>query len=59
MGIFVKAKPKAKQERIEKIDNTHFVVAVKGSPKQGRVRVMFCFFTLYKLGWISGEEVKA
>ncbi len=34
--IFVKAKPNAKEERVEKIDDTHFVVAVKEPPKQGR-----------------------
>ncbi len=46
MKIFVKAKPLAKEERIEKIDpptpelrragEMHFIVAVKEPPKQGR-----------------------
>ena len=36
MKIFVKAKPSAKEERIEKLDETHFVVAVKEPPKDGR-----------------------
>lgn len=36
MKIFVKARAGAKEERVEKIDDTHFVVAVKEPPKQGR-----------------------
>jgi len=36
MKIFVKAKPKAKRESIEKIDKNHFVVCVKQAPEQGR-----------------------
>lgn len=36
MRIFVKAKPSAKEERIEKVDDTHFVVLVKEPPVQGR-----------------------
>ncbi|MCX6731670.1 MAG: DUF167 domain-containing protein [Candidatus Parcubacteria bacterium] len=36
MKIFVKAKPLAKEERIEKIDELNFVVSVKEPPKKGR-----------------------
>ena len=36
MKIFVKAKPVAKEEKVEKIDENHFVVAVKEPPKDGR-----------------------
>lgn len=36
MKIFVKAKPNAKEEKVEKIDETHFVVVVKEPPIQGR-----------------------
>ena len=36
MKIFVKAKPNAKEERVEKIDSAHFVVSVKEPPKEGR-----------------------
>lgn len=36
MKIFVKAKPRSKEERVEKIDDTHFVVFVKEPPVQGR-----------------------
>ncbi len=36
MKIFVKAKPRSKEERVEKIDDTHFIVAVKNPPVQGK-----------------------
>lgn len=36
MKIFVKAKPRSKEERVEKIDDTHFVVFVKEPPMQGK-----------------------
>ncbi len=36
MKIFVKAKPAAKEEKVEKIDETNFVVSVKEPPVQGR-----------------------
>lgn len=36
MKIFVKAKPLAKEERVEKIDEFNFVVNVKEPPKKGR-----------------------
>lgn len=35
MTVFVKAKPKAKEEKIEKVDETHFVVCVKEPPIKG------------------------
>jgi len=36
MKIFVTAKPLAKTEGVEKIDDAHFVVAVKEPPREGR-----------------------
>ena len=36
MKIFVKAKLRAKEKRIKKIDDTHFEVAVKDPPVDGR-----------------------
>lgn len=36
MKIFVKAKPGAREEKIEKMDDTHFIVSVKEPPKDGR-----------------------
>lgn len=35
MNIFVQAKPAAKKEEIEKIDDTHFKVSVKEPPVRG------------------------
>jgi uncharacterized protein (TIGR00251 family) len=36
MKIFVKAKPEAREEKIEKISDDHFAVFVKEPAKQGR-----------------------
>ena len=36
MKIFVKAKPNAREAKIEKIDETHFLIAVKEPPIQGK-----------------------
>lgn len=36
MKIFVKVKPKAKEEIVEKIDDANFKVSVKEPPVQGR-----------------------
>lgn len=35
MKIFVKAKPLAKEEKIDKVDEIHFIVAVKEPPIRG------------------------
>lgn len=48
MKIFVAAKPMAKEERVEKLDETHFVVSVKEPPIQGRanqaiIKALACF----------------
>lgn len=36
MKLFVTAKPMAREEKVEKIDATHFTVAVKELPVEGR-----------------------
>ena len=36
MKIFVKAKPNAREQSVEMIDELHFVVAVKEPPVQGK-----------------------
>ena len=36
MKIFVKAKPGAREEAIEKISDTNFVIAVKEPPRGGK-----------------------
>jgi len=51
MKIAVKAKPGAGQEQVEKIDETHFVVAVQEPPIQGRanaaiVRALAAHFSI-------------
>lgn len=35
MKIFVKAKPNAREDKVEKIDETHFIISVKEPPVQG------------------------
>ena len=35
MQIFVKAKPMAYENKVDKIDDTHFTVAVKEPPQNG------------------------
>jgi len=35
MKIFIKAKPNAKEEKIEKIDDSHYLVSVKEPPVKG------------------------
>ncbi len=39
MKIFVKAKPAAKEEKILKIDETHYAVSVKEPPVNGRANI--------------------
>lgn len=51
MKIFVKAEPNAKQEKIEKIDETNFIVAVKEPPVRGKanaaiITVLADYFSL-------------
>ena len=36
MKIFVTAKPKAKKEGVEKIDDTHFIVRIRAVPQDGK-----------------------
>ena len=36
MKIFVKAKPDSNENKVEKIDDSNFVVSVKDPPVQGR-----------------------
>ena len=36
MRIFVKAKPSARKEAVEKVDDLHFVVSVKEPPDKGK-----------------------
>lgn len=36
MKIFIKAKPNSKEEKVEKVDESHFVVSVKEPPEKGK-----------------------
>lgn len=36
MKIFVKSRPGARQEKVEKIDDTHYTVSVKAPPERGK-----------------------
>jgi len=36
MKIFVKAKPRAREEKVERIDDSNYVVSVKEPPEKGK-----------------------
>lgn len=36
MKIFVKSKPGAREEKVEKVDDSHYTVAVKAPPEKGK-----------------------
>lgn len=36
MKFFITVKPKSKEERVEKIDDTHFVARVKATAREGK-----------------------
>lgn len=36
LRLFVKAKPNSREEKVERVDETHFVVFVKESPEKGK-----------------------
>lgn len=68
MKLFVAAKPGARREKVEKIDETHFEVAVKEPPVQGRanaaiIRALADFLALppsrlrIVSGWSSRRKV--
>jgi len=65
MKIFVKVKPKAKEEKVEKIDDINFKVSVKESPEKGRanravVKTLADYFTVNQTNVriISGSTSK-
>lgn len=39
MKIFVKAKPLAREEKVERVDSSHFVVAVTAPPRDGATNI--------------------
>ncbi|OGH92604.1 MAG: hypothetical protein A2534_00190 [Candidatus Magasanikbacteria bacterium RIFOXYD2_FULL_39_9] len=42
MKIYIKAKPNSYEDKVEKIDDTHFVVAVKEPPQNGLANKGIC-----------------
>lgn len=36
MKLFVKVKPKAREEKVEKIDESHYIVHTKNAPEKGK-----------------------
>jgi len=65
MKIFVKAKPLSKEEKIEKIDEINFIIAVKEPPKDGKanravVRALALYFNVApsRINLISGFSSK-
>lgn len=51
MNIFVKVKPKAREEKVEKIDDNHFIVHTKEPPEKGKanagvIRLLSKYFSV-------------
>ena len=68
MKISVKAKPNSREDKVEKIDDSNFVVSIKEPPVQGRaneaiIRVLAEYFGVSKSqvrivsGWTSQQKV--
>ena len=65
MEIFVKAKTRAKKEKIEKIDETHFKISVVEPPENGKankaiIKVIAEYFdiSLSEVLFVSGFSSK-
>ncbi|OGY64591.1 MAG: hypothetical protein A3I89_02740 [Candidatus Harrisonbacteria bacterium RIFCSPLOWO2_02_FULL_41_11] len=65
MRIFVKAKPLSRKESVEKVDDSHYLVAVKEPPKDGKanqaiIRVLAKYFKIApsRICLISGFSAK-
>lgn len=65
MKIFVKVKPNAREEKIKKIDGTHFEIRVKEPAKEGRannavLEQLALIFGISKLRFriVSGKSSK-
>ena len=39
MRIFVKSKPRAREEKVEKVDEQNYMVAVKEPPEKGKANI--------------------
>jgi len=65
MKIFVKAKPFAQEEKIKKVDEINFIVAVKEPPKDGKanraiIKALALYFNIApsRVNLISGFSSK-
>lgn len=65
MKIFVKVKPRARENKIEKIDDSNFIISVKEAPVKGKanesvIKVLADYFNIGKsdLKIISGHTSK-
>lgn len=65
MKIFVKVKPNAKKEKIERLNGDHFAVSVKDPPREGRankavIRALAAHLRLplSRLAIVSGQRSK-
>lgn len=61
MRIFVKAKPNAREDLVEKIDETHFIIHITEPPVRGRanfaiIKLLATYFNVptYNIKIISG-----
>ena len=59
MKIFVKARPKTKVEKVEKVDEGHYKVWVKEAPEKGRanaaiIKILADYFGTPKIKMVSG-----
>lgn len=66
MQIYVQAKPRAREEKVEKIDETHFQVSVKEPPVQGKanaaiLRALGDYFHVptYQIRILSGQTSRS
>lgn len=57
MKIYIKAKPNAKEESVEKLDDNHFSVCVKEPPVKGKANWAIVR-TLAKYFGITSDKVK-
>lgn len=65
MKIFVRVKPKAKEEKVEKIDDINFNVQVRALPEKGKanravIRVLAGYFNIGQsnIQIVSGSKSK-
>lgn len=62
MNIFVKVKPKAREDNVQKIDDSHYVVHTNQAPEKGKanagvIRLLAKYFSVpqSKISILSGK----